>query len=62
MVIKKESIDMHRAYNIIKNIKQFSDEIKYNMDNDLYDDDELNAIWQNLRDAEDKLFKAAKIL
>lgn len=53
---------MHRAYNIIKNIKQFSDEIKYNMDNDLYDDDELNAIWQNLRDAEDKLFKAAKIL
>ena len=62
MIIKESTVDYHRFNNLLRNIKQFADEIQDTLDNDLYDDEELKQVWDDVRVAEDKLFKASKII
>jgi len=62
MIIKESTVDYHRFNNLLRNIKQFADEIQDTLDNDLYDDEELKQVWDAVRVAEDKLFKASKII
>jgi hypothetical protein len=63
MIIKEiTNVDEHRFNNLLRNIKQFSDEIGETFNADLYSEEEKQEIWRILREVEDKMFKAAKII
>lgn len=48
--------------NFIQNINQYVNEISENFYNTLYAENEIMDIYKSLKNAEDALFKAAKIL